>query len=183
MISKRAVAVGICLSVIVGLVVMPAFADRYRATPEAEAVETPAAEENLIGSAYNRVAGTVYIAGKTITGTAKAAGGKVLDTADAGGKAVVRTHKAGRKTLRCAADASGRALGGAADAVTGTAGAAYRKVVGGEEPAEEVQIEEIAIEQPKEKGLFQATWDAIAGTAGAIGRTFGAVYASVFPVK
>jgi len=172
MISKPKVTAVIVLSVLTGLVFSPAFADRYRATPEVEAMETPAAEENLIDSAYNRVAGTAYITGKTVTGTAKAAGGKVLDTADAGGKAVVGTAEAG-----------GRTLGGAADAVTGTAGAAYRTVVGGEEPVEEVQIEEVAIEQPREKGLFKASWDAIAGTAGAIGRTFGAAYASVFPVK
>ncbi len=135
-------------------------------------METPAAEENLIDSAYNTVAGAADVTGKTITGTANAAGRTVLDTADAGGKALVGTAEAG-----------GRTLAGAADAVTGTARAAYRTVVGGEEPVEERQIEEVAIEQPKEKGLFKATWDAIAGTAGAIGRTFGAVYASVFPVK
>ncbi len=212
MISKRTVAVGVCLSVVMGLVAAPAFAGRYQPTPEgpnrweyqreelypeetqeAEAMETPAAEENLIDSAYNTVAGAAYVTGKTITGTANAAGKTVLDTADAGGKALVGTAEAGGRMLGGAADASGKALvgtaeaggrtlSGAADAVTGTAGAAYRTVVGGEESAQE-RIEEVAIEQPKEKGLFKASWDAIAGTAGAIGRTFGAVYASVFPVK
>lgn len=190
MISKRTVTVGVCLSVVMGVVVTPAFAGRYRATPEGpsrweyvreepykeempevEAMETPAAEENLIDSAYNAIAGAAYITGKAITGTANVAG-----------KALVGTAKAGGRTLGGAADATGRTLGGAADAVTGTAGAAYRTVVGGEKPAE-VQMEEVAIEQPKEKGLFKATWDAIAGTAGAIGRTFGAAYASIFPVK
>lgn len=201
MISKRTVTVGVCLSVVMGVVVTPAFAGRYRATPEGpnrweyvreepykeempevEAMETPAAEENLIDSAYNAIAGAAYITGKAITGTANVAGKTVLDTADAGGKALVGTAKAGGRMLGGAADATGRTLGGAADAVTGTAGAAYRTVVGGEKPAE-VQMEEVAIEQPKEKGLFKATWDAIAGTAGAIGRTFGAAYASIFPVK
>ena len=177
MISKPKVTAAIVLSVLTGLVVMPAFGDRYRPTPEGanpevEAMETPAAEENLIDSAYNTVVGAAYVTGKTITGTANAAGKTVLDTADAGGKALVGTAEAG-----------GRMLSGAADAVTGTAGAAYRTVVGGEEPVEQRQIEEVAIEQPKEKGLFKATWDAIAGTASAIGRTFGAVYASVFPAK
>ena len=191
MISKPKVTAAILLSVLMGLVVTPAFAGRYRPMPagpnrweyvreelyleetgEVEAMETPAAEENLIDSAYNIVAGTAYVTGKSITGTADAAGRTLGDAADASGKALVGTVEAG-----------GRTLGGAADAITGTAGAAYRTVVGGEEPVEEVQIEEVAIEQPKEKGLFKATWDAIAGTAGAIGRTFGAVYASVFPVK
>ncbi len=195
MISKPKVTAVIVLSVLMGLVFSPVLAERYRSTEEieeAEAIETPAAEESLIDSSYNRVAGTAYITGKTITGTANAGGKTVLDTADAGGKALVGTAEAG-----------GRTLGGAADAITGTAGAAYRTVVGGEEPSkelvveevqieevqigevqiEDIEIEEVAIEQPKEKGLFEASWDAIAGTAGAIGRTFEAAYVSVFPVE
>ncbi len=182
MISKPKVRVVIVLSVFMGLVVTPAFADRYGpapegANPESEVLEAPAAEESLIDSSYNRVAGAAYVTGKTITGTANAGGKTVLDTADAGGKALVGTAEAG-----------GRTLGDAADAITGTAGAAYRTVVGGEEPSEEpmleeVQIEEVAIEQPKEKGLFEASWDTLTGTADAIGRTFSAIYVSVFPVK
>ncbi len=175
MFSKPKVTAVIVFSVLMGLVFSPVLAERYRSTEEieeAEAIETPAAEESLIDSSYNRVAGTAYITGKTITGTAKAGGRRLGDAADASGKALVGT-----------VDAGGRTLGGAADAITGTAGAAYRTVVGGEEPVEEVQIEEVAIEQPKEKGLFEASWGAIAGTAGAIGRTFSGVYSSVFPVK
>ncbi len=177
MISKPKVTAMIVFSVLAGLVLTPVFADRYRPTPagpnrwkyereellapeEIEAMKTPA-EENLIDSTYNTVAGTTYATGKSITGTANAAGEALVGTAEAGG----------------------RTLGGAADAVTGTAGAAYRTVMGGEEPVEEEQMEDVAIEQPKEKNLFEASWGAIAGTAGAIGRTFGAVYASVFPVK
>ena len=183
MISKPKVTAVIVFSVLGGLVFSPVFADRYRPAPagsnrweyereelvpgEVEAIATPAAKESLVDSTYNRAAGTVYITGKSIT-----------ETANATGEALVRTHKAGRRTLGGAVDASGRTLGGAADAVTDTAGAAYRTVAGGEEP-----VEEVAIEQPKEKGLFKASWDAIAGTAGAIGRTFSAAYASVFPVK
>lgn len=177
MISKPKVTAVIVFSVLTGLVFSPAFAGRYRPTPEGpnrweyvreemaseeiEAMKTPAEKESLVDSTYNTVAGTAYAAGKSITGTAGAAG----------------------RTLGDAADASGRTLGGAADAITGTAGAAYRTVMGGEEPVEEVQIEEVAIEQPKEKNLFEASWDALAGTAGAIGRTFEAAYLSVFPVK
>ena len=211
MISKPKVTAVIVFSVLIGLVVTPAFADGYRPRPvgpnpwadqrtglypeevrEVEAMETPAAEESLIDSSYNRVAGAAYITGKTITGTANAGGKTVLDTADAGGKALVGTAEAG-----------GRTLGGAADAITGTAGAAYRTVVGGEEPSkelvveevqieevqigevqiEDIEIEEVAIEQPTEKNLFEASWDTLTGTADAIGRTFGAVYTSVFPVK
>ncbi len=202
MISKPKVTAVIVLSVLMGVVFSPAFADRYRPTPEGpnrweyvredlypeeiqevEAVATPAAEESLIDSTYNMVAGTVYITGKTITGAANATGEALVGTAEAGGRTLGGAADASGRALGGAADASGRTLGGAVDAVTGTAGAAYRTVVGGEEPVEEVQIEEVAIEQPKEKGLFKATWDTIAGTAGAIGRTFGAVYASVFPVK
>ena len=158
MISKPKVTAVIVFSVLAGLVFSPVFAERYRSTEgieEVEVIEVPA-DESLVDSTYNRAAGTVYITGKTIT-----------EKTNSAGEALVGTAKAGGETL-----------GDAADAVTGTAGAAYRTVVGGEEP-----VEEVAIEQPKEKGLFEASWDAIAGTAGAIGRTFEAAYASVFPVK
>ncbi len=93
MISKPKVTAVIVLSVLAGLVLTPAFAGRYRPTPaganrwryereelypeeiqEVEAMETPAAEENLIDSTYNAVAGTVYVAGKSISGTANAGG-------------------------------------------------------------------------------------------------------------
>ena len=194
MISKSKVTAVIVFSVLTGLVFSPAFAGRYRPTPgganrweyereamepeeiveveEVEVVETLAEKESLVDSTYNRAAGTVYITGKTIT-----------ETTNATGEALVGTAEAGGRTLGGAADASGKALGGAADSVTGTAGAAYRTVVVGEEPVEEVQIEAVAIEQPKEKNLFEASWDVLAGTAGAIGRTFEAAYLSVFPVK
>jgi len=180
MTSKRKLTILGSMSIVMGLVVAPLFAGGYRPTPEgpnrweyrrqepyreeapkAQAVETPAAGENLIDSTY-----------KAVTGTAGAAGQAVLDTADAAGKALAEGAETGGKTL-----------GDAADAVTGTATAAYRTVAGEEKPVEKVHVEEIAIEQPKEKGLFRASWDAITGTADAIGRTFGAVYASVFPVK
>lgn len=186
MICKPKVRVAIVLSVFMGLVFSPVFAERYRTTEEiaeAEAIETPAEKDSLVDSTYNRAAGTLYIAGMSVKRTADAAGEAVVDTAGAGGKAVIGTAEAGGKTVERKAEAGGRALGDAADAVTGTAGAAYRTVMGGEEPIEEVEMEAVAIEQPKEKNLFEASWDALAGTAGAIGRTFEAAYLSVFPVK
>lgn len=188
MISKPKVTAVIVLSVLMGLVFSPAFADRYRpapegANPESEALEAPAAKENLIDSSYNTVTGAAYITGKTITGTANAGGKALVGTAEAGVRTLGDAADASGKALVGTAEAGGRMLGGAADAITGTAGAAYRTVVGGEEPVEEVQIEEVAIEQPTEKNLFEASWDTLTGTADAIGRTFSAVYSSVFPVK
>ncbi|MBE0534761.1 MAG: hypothetical protein IH624_03765 [Phycisphaerae bacterium] len=37
--------------------------------------------------------------------------------------------------------------------------------------------------EPAGEGLFAATWGVVSGTADAIGKTFGAVYASIFPVQ
>ncbi|MCD6394067.1 MAG: hypothetical protein J7M40_11235 [Planctomycetes bacterium] len=60
MISKPKVRVAIVLSVFMGLVFSPVFAERYRPTEEieeAEAIEAPVAEESLVDSTYNRAAG------------------------------------------------------------------------------------------------------------------------------
>jgi hypothetical protein len=189
--NKRLIVGVIVVSVLIGLVALPAFAGRYsptpgganrwvyvherlypEETPRVEDIQTEARKEegdDLMEGAWVIVAGT----GDAIAGTAGAATRTVLGEAEPAEAVVVEKAEVEE------AEHTGL-FEGTAESISGTANAAVDTVLMRQKPAEDIVVEEIEAEEVEHTGLFEGTWEFIEGAGDAIGGAVSALVAGIF---